>query len=104
MIDRNVCAGGWDEGAILSPIVGDCVRESSDIGLGAVGCCNGRQYIMEGSFTKVWDARADVPHASYTYFMDLLMDTIRYTHTLTSTHMPPLDIPFFLPPNFAGGY
>jgi len=35
------------------------------------------QYIMEGSYPKVRNARADVPSESYTYFMDILMDTVR---------------------------
>lgn len=35
------------------------------------------QFIMEGSYHKVRSARADVPAESYTYFMDILMDTVR---------------------------
>lgn len=35
------------------------------------------QFIMEGSFARVWQARADVPHEAYVFFMDRLMDTIR---------------------------
>jgi len=35
------------------------------------------QYIMEGSYPKVRAARADVPNETYTFFMDILMDTIR---------------------------
>jgi len=35
------------------------------------------QYIMEGSYPKVRAARADVPDETYTFFMDILMDTIR---------------------------
>jgi len=35
------------------------------------------QYIMEGSYPKVRAARAEVPHETYTFFMDILMDTIR---------------------------
>jgi 26S proteasome regulatory subunit N12 len=42
------------------------------------------QYIIEGSFTRVWDARADVPHESYLFFMDRLMDTVRYDVLLRS--------------------
>jgi len=35
------------------------------------------QYIMEGSYPKVRAARQDVPNETYTFFMDILMDTIR---------------------------
>lgn len=35
------------------------------------------QFIMEGSYHKVRSARADVPAESYTFFMDILMDTVR---------------------------
>lgn len=32
---------------------------------------------MEGSYNKIFDARAAVPAEAYSYFMDLLMDTTR---------------------------
>jgi 26S proteasome regulatory subunit N12 len=35
------------------------------------------QYMMEGSYNKVWNARSDVPAPEYTFFMDILMATIR---------------------------
>jgi 26S proteasome regulatory subunit N12 len=35
------------------------------------------QYIMEGSYHKVRNARADVPVDTYTFFTDILMETIR---------------------------
>jgi len=35
------------------------------------------QYLMEGAYNKLWNARADVPQETYTFFMDILMDTVR---------------------------
>lgn len=35
------------------------------------------QCLMEGSYNKVWNARADVPGEEYLFFMDILMSTIR---------------------------
>lgn len=35
------------------------------------------QYMMEGSYNKVFLARASVPSADYTFFMDILLETIR---------------------------
>ena len=35
------------------------------------------QYMMEGAYNKVLKAKDAVPDASYTYFMDLLMGTVR---------------------------
>jgi len=35
------------------------------------------QYLMEGAYNKLWNARADVPADTYTFFMDILMDTVR---------------------------
>ncbi len=35
------------------------------------------QCMMEGSFSKVWAARSNVPAPEYQHFMDILMDTIR---------------------------
>ncbi len=36
------------------------------------------QYLMEGSYNKVYHARSDVPAEEYLFFMDILMGTIRY--------------------------
>jgi 26S proteasome regulatory subunit N12 len=36
------------------------------------------QSLMEGSYSKVWNARQDVPAEEYLVFMDLLMQTIRF--------------------------
>ncbi|KAJ3046047.1 hypothetical protein HDV00_003796 [Rhizophlyctis rosea] len=35
------------------------------------------QCLMEGSYNKVWHARANVPAEEYAFFMDILMGTIR---------------------------
>ncbi|KAJ1720179.1 regulatory particle non-ATPase [Coemansia erecta] len=35
------------------------------------------QALMEGSYKKVWQARAEVPTPEYLFFMDILMSTIR---------------------------
>ncbi|KAJ1897462.1 regulatory particle non-ATPase [Kickxella alabastrina] len=35
------------------------------------------QALMEGSYKKVWQARAEVPTPEYMFFMDILMSTIR---------------------------
>jgi len=35
------------------------------------------QYIMEGSYNKVLLAKGNVPAESYTFFIDILMDTVR---------------------------
>ena len=36
------------------------------------------QYLMEGSYTKIIASRNEVPSPSYKYFMDQLVDTVRY--------------------------
>jgi 26S proteasome regulatory subunit N12 len=35
---------------------------------------------MEGSYSKVWNAREEAPAAEYKFFVDSLMGTIRYAH------------------------
>uniref|UniRef100_A0A8C4Q7K4 26S proteasome non-ATPase regulatory subunit 8 n=1 Tax=Eptatretus burgeri TaxID=7764 RepID=A0A8C4Q7K4_EPTBU len=35
------------------------------------------QYLMEGSYNKVFLAKGNVPASSYTFFIDILLDTIR---------------------------
>ncbi|KAF0427435.1 26s proteasome non-atpase regulatory subunit 8 [Gigaspora margarita] len=35
------------------------------------------QYLMEGSYKKVWNAREQVPAPEYLFFIDILMGTIR---------------------------
>jgi len=35
------------------------------------------QCLVEGSYNKVWNARAEVPAAEYLFFIDILMGTIR---------------------------
>lgn len=35
------------------------------------------QYLMEGSYNKIFQAKGNVPAESYNYFMDILLDTVR---------------------------
>jgi 26S proteasome regulatory subunit N12 len=35
------------------------------------------QCMMEGAYNKVTKARSDVPSDTYSFFMDMLMDTVR---------------------------
>ncbi|NXS34800.1 PSMD8 ATPase, partial [Pomatostomus ruficeps] len=34
------------------------------------------QYLMEGSYNKVFLAKGNIPAESYTFFIDILLDTI----------------------------
>src|SRR6266542_3130892 len=36
-----------------------------------------KQYLMEGSYNKVWNSREKVPAPEYLFFIDILMETIR---------------------------
>ena len=36
------------------------------------------QCLMEGSFNKIWNSRVNVPAEEYVFFIDILMETIRY--------------------------
>ncbi len=38
---------------------------------------NLERWLMEGSYSKVWNARAEAPAEEYKYFVDSLMGTIR---------------------------
>jgi hypothetical protein len=40
------------------------------------------QWLMEGSYNKVWNSRVDVPAPEYGFFIDILMSTIRYASVL----------------------
>ncbi len=44
------------------------------------------QCMMEGAYNKVIKARADVPTSRHAYFMDMLMDTVRYLYIYLSPH------------------
>ena len=35
------------------------------------------QYLMEGSYNKVFLAKGNIPAESYNFFIDILLDTIR---------------------------
>jgi hypothetical protein len=39
---------------------------------------NLERWLMEGSYSKVWGARSQMPMEEYRYFVDLLVDTIRW--------------------------
>jgi len=39
---------------------------------------NLERWLMEGSYSKVWNAREEAPAEEYKYFVDSLMGTIRY--------------------------
>jgi 26S proteasome regulatory subunit N12 len=36
------------------------------------------RWLMEGSYSKVWNAREEAPAEEYKFFVDSLMGTIRY--------------------------
>ena len=42
---------------------------------------NLERWLMEGSYSKVWNARAEAPAEEYKFFVDSLMGTIRYVLT-----------------------
>lgn len=39
---------------------------------------NLERWLMEGSYSKVWNAREEAPAEEYKFFIDSLMGTIRY--------------------------
>lgn len=39
---------------------------------------NLERWLMEGSYSKVWNARLEAPAEEYKFFVDSLMGTIRY--------------------------
>ena len=39
---------------------------------------NLERWLMEGSYSKVWNAREEAPTEEYKFFVDSLMGTIRY--------------------------
>ena len=39
---------------------------------------NLERWLMEGSYSKVWNARAEAPAEEYKFFVDEIMGTIRY--------------------------
>lgn len=39
---------------------------------------NLERWLMEGSYSKVWNAREEAPAEEYKFFVDSLMGTIRY--------------------------
>jgi 26S proteasome regulatory subunit N12 len=43
---------------------------------------------MEGSYSKVWNAREEAPAEEYKFFVDSLMGTIRYVISLRASVGP----------------
>jgi 26S proteasome regulatory subunit N12 len=41
---------------------------------------NLERWLMEGSYSKVWNAREEAPAEEYKFFVDSLMGTIRYVN------------------------
>uniref|UniRef100_A0A8C5SMX1 Proteasome 26S subunit, non-ATPase 8 n=1 Tax=Laticauda laticaudata TaxID=8630 RepID=A0A8C5SMX1_LATLA len=39
--------------------------------------CSSLQYLMEGSYNKVFLAKGNIPAESYAFFIDILLDTVR---------------------------
>lgn len=44
---------------------------------------NVERWLMEGSYSKVWNAREEAPAEDYKFFVDSLMGTIRYFLSFT---------------------
>ena len=40
-------------------------------------CASHPQYLMEGSYNKVFLAKGNIPAESYAFFIDILLDTVR---------------------------
>ena len=43
------------------------------------------QWLMEGAYNKVLEARPQLPHQAYSYFMEKLLSTVRYKFYLPCT-------------------
>ena len=48
---------------------------------------NVERWLMEGSYSKVWNAREEAPAEEYRLFVDSLMGTIRYRNGFQMTHI-----------------
>ena len=51
---------------------------------------NLERWLMEGSYSKVWNAREEAPAEEYKFFIDSLMGTIRFVFIILSPPSPPL--------------
>ena len=51
---------------------------------------NLERWLMEGSYSKVWNAREEAPAEEYKFFVDSLMGTIRSVFIIYSPPFPPL--------------
>lgn len=63
----NESAGPSSSSGAPSLLSDPCVRTAIEV----------EQCLMEGAYTRVLAARQSVPHPSFSYFMDLLMATVR---------------------------
>jgi hypothetical protein len=48
---------------------------------------NLERWLMEGSYSKVWNAREEAPAEEYKFFVDSLMGTIRYCSSCTDSRL-----------------
>jgi 26S proteasome regulatory subunit N12 len=48
---------------------------------------NLERWLMEGSYSKVWNAREEAPAEEYKFFVDSLMGTIRWAISYWSNHV-----------------
>ena len=51
---------------------------------------NLERWLMEGSYSKVWNAREEAPAEEYKFFVDSLMGTIRSVFIIYSPPFPPV--------------
>jgi len=49
---------------------------------------NLERWLMEGSYSKVWNAREEAPAEEYKFFVDSLMGTIRFVFFLLNSPLP----------------
>jgi len=49
---------------------------------------NLERWLMEGSYSKVWNAREEAPAEEYKFFVDSLMGTIRFVSFYLIFHSP----------------
>ncbi|XP_015727740.1 26S proteasome non-ATPase regulatory subunit 8-like [Coturnix japonica] len=47
------------------------------LAMGLIVCYGSLQYLMEGSYNRVFLAKGNIPAESYNFFIDILLDTIR---------------------------
>ena len=47
---------------------------------------NLERWLMEGSYSKVWNAREEAPAEEYKFFVDSLMGTIRFVYSVITVY------------------